>query len=517
MLSFDRRRLLLGLAAALAAGTPASGQVRAATSGPTSLRFGPARPFSFEGLRAQAQALSALPYRKVSPRAHAIIAGIDYDRVQKIRFRPDDALWAGTAQAYPASFFHLNRYSGDPVRIFAVEKASAREIAYNPAYFDYGDSGIDPRSVAGTGFAGFRLNNAQGNPSDWLAFQGASYFRSVGQDDQYGASARGLALNTGLPTPEEFPSFTQFWLEQNDRVVTIHARMESPSLTGAYRFDCRRDAVIVTDVHCDLFFRAPVERLGIAPLTSMYWYGENQRGPDWRPEVHDNDGLAIWNGKGERIWRPLVNPPRVQVNAFADTTPKGFGLMQRDREFADYQDDSAFYHKRPGVWVEPKGDWGAGAVDLVEIPTIDEVHDNIVAYWRPQNTPAKGDALSFDYRIHWQNQEPGYPASLARVVATRIGRPGIPASDTWDANARKFAIDFEGGDLAQMAVRFDVTPVVSTQGKVSGAYVTKLVGTNRWRALFDVTVDGPAPLDLRCYLKLGDRTLSETWIYQYFA
>jgi glucans biosynthesis protein len=226
----------------------------------------------------------------------------------------------------------------------------------------------------------------------------------------------------------------------------------------------------------------------------------------------------MWTGKGERIWRPLINPPVLQVNSFVDFAPKGFGLMQRDRDFANYQDDSTFYNKRPGIWVEPKGDWGAGAVQLVEIPTNDEIHDNIVAFWRPEKPVKAGDALSFDYRLYWQDAEPDYPGQLARVVATRIGRAGYPGAETWDPNARKFALDFEGGALAAMGVRFDVMPVVTSSGGLpSGAYAIKLVGTDRWRALFDVPVGGKQPIDLRCYLRLGDRTLSETWIYQYFA
>jgi glucans biosynthesis protein len=527
MLCFDRRMLLMGFGGCLGAWVGMGpNPTFSATSRPTTggLRFGPARPFSFDSLKAQAGALAARPYRSTPSPAGGIIQGIDFDKVQKIRFRPEDALWRGSAAAYPVSFFHLNKYSRDPVTIFALEGAgpimTAREIVYSPAYFDYGASGLDPRALGPLGFAGFRANNGPDNPSDWLAFQGASYFRTAGQDDQYGASARGLALNTALATPEEFPRFSQFWLAENGETLTIYALLEGPSVTGAYKFDCARKDGVVMDVHCDLFFRGAPERLGIAPLTSMYWYGENQRdrAADWRPEIHDNDGLAMWNGKGERIWRPLINPPHVQTNTFADQAPKGFGLIQRDRDFSDYQDDGAFYEKRPGIWVEPKGDWGAGAVELVEIPTSDEVHDNIVAYWRPQTPVKSGDTPSFDYRLTWQDNEPGYPADMARVVATRIGRAGIPGAESWDANARKFSLDFEGGPLAQMAPRFDIKPVVTaSSGAATDAYVTKVVGTNRWRALFDVPVDGKAPVDLRCYLRLGDKTLSETWIYQYFA
>jgi glucans biosynthesis protein len=526
MPSFDRRSMLLSLAAGLAALRP--GTLLAATSGLTQggLRLGPARPFSFDSLRSQAKALAARGYATPATPAASIIRGIDFDKVQKIRFRPEDALWRGQAEmTTPVSFFHLNKYALEPVRIFALDapspaKMSAREIIYSSAYFDYGESGLDPDALGRLGFSGFRANNAQDNPSDWLAFQGASYFRSAGEDNQYGASARGIAINTALSTPEEFPRFSQFWLAEAGETLTVYALLEGPSLAGAYKIDCTRHGTVVMDVHCDLFFRGPVERLGIAPLTSMYWYGENQRdrAPDWRPEIHDNDGLAIWTGKGERIWRPLINPPALQTNSFVDSSPKGFGLMQRDRDFANYQDDSAFYNKRPGIWVEPKTDWGAGAVQLVEIPTNDEIHDNIVAFWRPEKPVKSGDALSFDCRLYWQDGEPGYPAELARVVATRIGRAGIPGAESWPADARKFALDFEGGALAGMGVRFDIMPVVTSSGAApTGAYATKLVGTNRWRALFDVPVNGKQPIDLRCYLKLGDKTLSETWIYQYFA
>jgi len=273
------------------------------------------------------------------------------------------------------------------------------------------------------------------------------------------------------------------------------------------------------NVHCDLFCRAGIARLGVAPLTSMYWYGENERrkATDWRPEIHDSDGLALWTGKGERIWRPLINPPRVQTNAFMDTGPKGFGLMQRDRDFANYQDDGAFYNKRPSLWVEPKGDWGAGAVELVEIPTQDEIQDNIVAYWRPARELRKGDSLAFDYRLYWQNSEPAYPDTIAKVVATRLGRGGIPGQNPWPRDKQKFVVDFSGGQISSMPVRFDIAPVAAaSRGKVDNAHVLKVVGTDLWRASFDLQIEGSQPVDLRMFLRLGDKTLSETWLYQYF-
>jgi glucans biosynthesis protein len=507
----DRRLILAALSASL---LPSAAIAAALAPG---VRFGPPGDFSFAMLAARAKKNASQPYKAPAARAAQIIKAIDFDAVQKIRFRPDHLL--GPGATYPAAFFHLSRYSADPVILHAVEDGQAREILYGPDYFDYGASGLDPKALAGLGFSGFRLMEPKPQQGDWLAFQGASYFRSSGQDNQYGISARGIAINTAGTTPEEFPRFSEFWLDTHGPVVTVHALLDGPSITGAYTFDCVKNGTVVMNVHCELFFRAGISRLGVAPLTSMYWYGENERrkAADWRPEIHDSDGLAIWTGKGERIWRPLVNPPRVMTNSFADENPKGFGLMQRDRDFADYQDDGAYYNKRPGLWVEPKGDWGKGAVQLVEIPTEDEINDNIVAYWRPDGDIAAGGSRSFDYRLYWQDSEPAYPADLARTVATRLGRGGIPGQNPWPRDKQKFVVDFADGPLSQMQPRFDITPVVTTsRGKIDGAYALKVVGTDRWRAGFDLQADGKAPVDLRMFLKLGNKTLSETWLYQYF-
>ena len=520
MINLDRRLLL----AALSASVLPPGVALAAPSTGQAVRLGPPKDFSFAALAARAKKNAGQPYQAPQPRASHIIKDIDFDAVQKIRFRPDHALWAGGPAPDPVSFFHLNRYSADPVVLHALEDGKAREILYGPDYFDYGASGLDPKALVDLGFSGFRVMDGQNKPTDWLAFQGASYFRSSGQDAQYGASARGIAINTAAATAEEFPRFSEFWLDANGPVISIYALLDGPSITGAYKFDAMKNASktqagVIMNVHCDLFFRADISRLGVAPLTSMYWYGENERpkAADWRPEIHDNDGLALWTGKGERIWRPLIDPPQVMTNSFADVNPKGFGLIQRDRDFANYQDDGAFYNKRPGIWVEPKGDWGAGAVQLVEIPTDDETHDNIVAYWRPDRSVNAGDTMSFDYRLYWQNNEPAYPKSIAKAVATRLGRGGIPGQNPWPRDKHKFVVDFTGGPLMQMRQRYDIKPVVTaSRGQIDNAYVIKVVGGDRWRALFDVQVEGNTPVDLRMYLKLGEKTLSETWLYQYF-
>ena len=514
MLTIDRRLLLAGLSAAMA---PAP--VLAATQKPL-LRLGDAQPFSFDALVARAKKSATQPYVAPQKRAAATVKGINFDTMWKIRFRPDHALYRDDG-AYPIGFFHLNSLSWEGVRLYAVTNGLAREILYGAEYFDYAGSGVDPKVLGDMRFAGFRVMDGKEQKTDWLAFQGASYFRSSGGDGQYGASARGIALNTALATGEEFPRFTEFWLQEHGPVVTIHALLDGPSVTGAYKFDAMKNGTgVVMNVNCQLFFRTAISRLGVAPLTSMYWYGENERrkAADWRPEIHDSDGLSLWTGKGERVWRPLVNPPATQTNSFLDENPKGFGLMQRDRDFENYQDDGAFYNRRPGIWVEPKGNWGAGAVQLVEIPTTDEIHDNIVAYWRPDGDIAAGASRSYAYRLYWQDTDPAFPRGLARVAGTRMGRGGQAGSDIGNAPRRKFAVDFTGGPLATLQQRYDLkADLWASQGGFDAPYVLKVVGTNRWRAVFDLNYDGKGPIDIRCALRMPDgRLLSETWLYQYF-
>lgn len=482
-----------------------------------------ATPFSFDALRARAENLAKSAYAPMQPPAPDFTDVIDFDKHQSIQFQAEQSLWQDQPNAFAVRFFHLHQMAPTPVKINVVKSGMAKPYRYKREMFDYSGAEIDKPIPEDLGFAGFRVMNNDGGKTDWLAFQGASYFRSSGEDNQYGISARGIAANTAHATREEFPIFTEFWLEAGAGEVpsiVIYALLEGDSLTGAYRFEARQANGAIMDVHAALFIRNDVPRLGIAPLTSMYWFGENTRrqAVDWRPEIHDSDGLAIWTGSNERIFRPIVNPPTVQVNSFLDNNPKGFGLVQRDRAFENYQDDGAFYHRRPSVWVEPIGDWGEGEVQLVEIPTDDEIYDNIVAFWRPRKPAKAGDSLEVDYRLHWRNLQPYPPHEIAQVLATRIGRGGIPGQPrTIKENLKKFVIDFQGGPLSTMKARFDIEPVVTaSRGDISNQFVIKVVGTDRWRAFFDIAVTDEAPVDLRCFLRLEDKTLSETWLYQYF-
>jgi glucans biosynthesis protein len=412
----------------------------------------------------------------------------------------------------------MGRYARTPVKIHAVAAGQAREVLYSDSLFQMRDPALARRIEAATGFAGFRAMSPD-RRSDWLAFQGASYFRSSDPFDQYGLSARGLAVNTAVAGPESFPDFTAFWLERDVQGhLTVYASLEGEEVTGAYRIANRRGpAGLVQEVECALFFRKPVERLGVAPLTSMFWYGENESPAthDWRPEIHDSDGLAIWTGAGERIWRPLVDPPRVVTNAFADASPRGFGLLQRDRAFDHYQDDGVFYERRPSVWIEPVGNWGAGSVELVEIPTDDETNDNVVAFWTPAAPVRAGDALTYRYRMHWTAEEPVAPG-VARVVATRTGPGGRPGQAR-PRGMKKLVVDFEGGGLAGLTRDSGVEPRVSAnRGRIESAAAYPVVGTSLWRLMIDVTLLDADSADLRAYLHRNGAALTETWSYQIF-
>lgn len=502
----NRRDSLLAMAAAMVL----AGRARAAN--PASAAAG--EPFSWDRLKALAGQVARQPYRPVPPAPGT--GDIDYDEVNRIRFRDDRSLWRGDA-AHETRFFPLHRFASAPVQIAVVEGGRARPFAFSADMFDIlpAKGGRDFRLAKG--FAGFRLMDAKGR-GDWLAFQGASYFRSAGALDQYGLSARGLAINTGIDGREEFPVFTRFWLERGPGdAMTIYALMEGESVTGAYRFINRQTAAgPVQDVDASLILRRDVARLGLAPLTSMFWYGEGNRaqGIDWRPEIHDSDGLAMWNGAGERIWRPLTNPPTPTTNSFADRAPKGFGLLQRDRSVAHYQDDSAFYERRPNLWVEPKGDWGAGAVMLYEIPTTREIEDNIVAFWTPATAARARARYDVAYRLNWSGADPA-PAAIARAVDCWTGTAGRPGHEP-TPGARRLVADFTGGNLAGLDRQSGVEPAVTVAGgRLIEAFAYPVVGQpGRWRLIADIAKPAGAAADIRAYLRHRGGALGETLIYQ---
>jgi len=492
---------------------------------PAGTRFiGEPQPFDYAWLKGRARALAAAPYEAPSAVLPPEISALDWDKFQQIRFRNDHALWANDKLKLQAKFFHLGLFFKESVHMHEVSGGVAREIAYDTGMFDYGKSGVQKDALpADLGFAGFRVNVHPDFERDMAAFLGASYFRAVGEELQYGLSARGLAVDCGLNRAEEFPRFTSFWLERpadGSKRLTVYALLDSPSITGAYRFEIIPDATLVMDVDVALYPRKAIERLGIAPLTSMFQCGSHDRrmATDWRPQIHDSDGLALWTGSGEWIWRPLNNPAGLRFNAFLDENPRGFGLLQRDRNFDHYQDDGVFYDRRPSLWVQPRGNWGAGAVQLVEIPTVDETFDNIVAFWNPATKPQPGQELLLAYRLYWGGEPPPTRAMpLARCVATYTGLGGVVGQKR-NYYSRRFAVDFAGGDFSLLGDKAKVEAVITaSRGKVELVSARPQGAINGWRAMFDLRPDGDstAPIDIRMHLQSDGQVLSETWLYQW--
>jgi periplasmic glucans biosynthesis protein len=511
----SRRELLL---AALATGALPLGWPRAAAA---EIRTGEPTPFAFETLRALARELAEAPYAPAPIGDEALLESIDYDLHNQITFREDATLWGDVEGAAKVRFFHPGRYFKAPVEINVVEDGTARELLFSPDVFDMPE-GHPAHRLTQAGFAGFRVMDPAAE-NDWLAVLGAAYFRTSGWSGQFGLSARGLAIDAGGPGPEEFPRFSRFWLEQApEGGVVIYALLESARATGAYRLATAREEGkgVFQDIDASVFLRGDVERLGIAPLTSMFWYGKNNRwiGPDWRPEIHDSDGLEMHLANGEHIWRPLNNPPRVTANAFGAHGVRGFGLAQRERSFEEYQDDGVFYEKRATAWIEPKGDWGAGSVMLVELPTNDEIHDNIVAFWNPAEPAAAGREYDLGYRLSWVKDTPEIPA--ASFIATRIGAGGVPGQPR-PANVVKFVCDLDGKGLEGLDRSSGVEAVVeASRGTLDLVVAFPIATTDRWRVTFDLDIGPPdpadAPIDLRMYVSHDGKAMSETWLYQVF-
>ena len=479
-----------------------------------------AQTFGFDDVVARARALSGTAQRLPENNLSQELLDLDYDQYRDIRFRPDRALWRDARLPFEVQFFHPGFHYRRPVRIHEITVAGVRDVPFAREQFDYGKNRIDTAKLRAPGFAGFRVHFPLNSPKykdEVLVFLGASYFRALGKNQTYGLSARGLAVDTALGSGEEFPSFTEFWIERpaaNATQLTLYALLDSRRVTGAYRFVIKPGLDTIIDVGARIFLREQVTKLGIAPLTTMYLFGENQPnapGTDFRPEVHDSDGLSIHAGTGEWIWRPLVNPKRLLVSSFALNNPVGFGLQQRDRRFSHYEDLEARYERRPGVWVQPVGGWGAGRVELVQIPTPDETNDNIVAYWVPDTLPQLRQPLAVEYRLLWQMDNAQRPPQSYVTQSRRGHGYRRQADDSID-----FVVDFEGPALAKLPADAKVEPVVTGDNiEVREANVYPNGVTNGYRmTLRFKRVDDAKPVELRAFLRdANGGTISETWSY----
>jgi glucans biosynthesis protein len=518
---------LLGLGILLAGVLPSIGSAAGTTPIPMSDGV-------FEKVSARAQRLAASPYQAPVKVLPPELAALTYDQHRDIRFKPERALWRKEGLPFEVMFFHPGWLFAEPVRVHEVSADGSREISVDSSDFDYGKNVLQPAGWPKLGFAGLRVHYALNNAAykdELVVFLGASYFRALGRGQRYGLSARGLAIDTvgrdgQAVQGEEFPRFSEFWLERpapGAASLTVHALLESPRATGAYTFVVTPGESTVTEVRARLFLRkgSRVATLGVAPLTSMFLHGENQAdASDFRPEVHDSDGLQVVTGEGEWIWRPLVNPirpRRVLTTSFATRNPRGFGVMQRDRSFRAYEDLEARYELRPSAWVEPIGDWGTGRVELVLLPTDEEIHDNVVAYWMPDQLPAPGQPLDLRYRLSWQMSKEQKPPQ-SWVAQSRRGK----SYGQLKPGEEKFVLDFEGPVLGRLPGEAALEPVVSTSANArlleAVAYRNEVTGGWRLtlrvqRTDMDVPEDRRQPLELRAFLRHQAGAVSETWSY----
>lgn len=506
------RLLPLGLLLALAAALPA----RAASDAAARV----AGDLTFDAVARRAQDLAAGPYAPDRPELPPYLANLDYDKYRDIRFRRDESLWRQEGLPFQVQFFPRGFLFKDRVTVNVVDGGKSTPVAFRHDLFDYGKNQVPEQMPADLGFAGLRLMSAINRPDvfdEVAVFLGASYFRAVGRDLNYGITARGLAIDTGLPSQEEFPVFREFWVVKPAKDATrieVYALLDSESVSGAYRFSIHPGAETTIDVNARLFFRKGVEKLGLAPLTSMFFHGEDTDRfmDDFRPEVHDSDGLLVETGYGERIWRPLVNPVGLRISNFVVENPRSYALLQRDRDFRSYEDLEAHYQNRPSLVVEPQGQWGKGVVELVEIPSSAERYDNIAVFWTPERRTERGQQLDVAYRLRFA-RDPEAGMLGGRAVSTRIGAGG---TDVLDPSKRKFVVDFAGETLAKLSPETPVEAVVATNsGQVSKPVVQANPQTHGWRLFFELTPDGNRPADLRAFLRNGPDVLSETWSFRW--
>ena len=480
----------------------------------------------FNAIEARAKSLAQDDFKPIEANIPDELANMNYDQYRSIHFRPEASLWRGES-LFEIQLFHPGFLYREPVVLHMASSAGDPSLKFKQDFFNYVGqaealAGKAPENI---GFAGFRVHyplNTNEYKDEFLVFQGASYFRLVGPGQVYGLSARGLAIDTAESSGEEFPVFREFWLvkpEPDQTRLVLYALLDSPSVTGAYRFEITPGAPTEMGVEARLFARRDIKKLGIAPLTSMFHHGENTTRfvDDFRPEVHDSDGLLVAAANGEWIWRPLSNHRALRVSSLVDENPRGFGLLQRDRDFNHYLDMEADYELRPSLWVMPQGEWGKGRVELVEIPTDSEVNDNIVAYWVPEQVFKAGETRRFSYRLRTFDQHLAEQGG-ARVLRTRIGWGAVPGqSNPPPHSKRQFVIDFRGGELENLSADVPLeAELQKNSGTMTDLMVTRLPDQKTWRVSFKLEPEGNNLVDMRMFIKLRDQRLTEVWSYVWY-
>lgn len=501
----------LGLAAIVAGAEPAQAQ---ATTPQAAIQaaLGEGQRFTAQGVADLARTLSRRPFLAPPNDLPEPFGGLNYEQYIAIKPTPSGRLWEGEGRGFVAEPLPRGFVFSAGVTLFTVEDGGIRRITFDRGRFDFGGMKL-PENLPDLGFSGFRLlaTSPDGPPLDFAIVQGATFFRSLARGQNYGIQTRALTLKPADARGEEFPIFRAFWLERptpGTNALVVHALIDSESVAGAVRMTFRPGDVTIVDVETTLFPRVALEHVGLGGMGATYLFGPNVRrgNDDIRPAVYEASGLQILNGQGEWIWRPLNNPDTLQISAFLDQNPRGFGLVQRERDFAAFQDDAQHLERRPSLWIEPIGEWAQGAVQLIEIPSDSEINDNILAYWRPKAPMAAGSEVSLAYRQFWCWAPPERPA-LATVASTRSGRGTTN-------RRRRFIVEFAGDTLASPAP--DLRPVLSAApGTIVDARLWPYPAAKVVRVSFELDPGGETACEMRLVLQVGDKPLTETWLYRW--
>lgn len=498
-----RRRAFLGGSAALISAPVFGARADTVPSGDAG---GPA------DLSRLARDMAQRPYQPSRAPLPPPFAGLSYDAYRGIRPIPGRAGGLATGRGFVADLLPPGLYFPDPVEIEIASDDGFRKVPFTPDLFSFEPRYFDaiPDTAPGAGFSGLRLRHALNAPDvmdEVMVVQGASYFRAIGRAMAYGLSARALALGTGGPGPEEFPRFTHLRLHagQGDS-IRMEGVIDSPALAAYLDMTLHPGGDTRMGLDITLHPRRDIDDIGVAPLTSMFLKGPMRAAvsDDFRPRVHDSDVLYIENGAGEQLWRPIANPARIETSAFVDDAPVSFGLFQSARRFDDFQDTEARYHDRPSAIVRPRGDWGRGAVMLVEIPTDTEFMDNIVAFWRPDAPLRSGGAYAFSYDLEWTVSAPDHGQPV-RIVQSRSGREHAREG------VRRFVIDIAGG-------ADDLTPDIaaSDEAQIEGIALFALPGERGMRLTFLMAPQDRDAVDLRVVLRDGGgRSVGPVWLHRW--
>ncbi|MFA7496935.1 MAG: glucan biosynthesis protein [Acidithiobacillus sp.] len=470
--------------------------------------------FSFARLQQTARKLAQSPWHRRTVRVNKQLRQLGPRAYGHILDK--HPLWHRRSLPFEVLFYPLGHTFDHPVHFYIIKHGRSFRLRYNPKIFATSGRGSQIQPPQKGGYAGFSLLYPLDTPpyhNEFISFLGASYFRAVGKGAVYGTSARGLGIDTALPSGEIFPYFQKFWLQRpqpNARHMVIYALLNSPLITGAYRFIVKPGTSTRVQVYAVLFPRKKIQQLEIAPLSSMYWHGRGRgvRAGDWHPQQHDSSDLIMANGDGEWLTRPLNNPLYTEVSRFQLHNPKGFGLFQQDRHFSNYEGIVTQYQKRPSVWIQPENHWGHGQVELVELPTNNRNLDNIVTFWVPAQPPKPGSKLSVRYELRFFRSAKSLPPG-GHPVATYLGH--LAHSD----GTRQIVVDFAGGGLGNLPPN---TPVraqftLSSGAKLLNTAVYKNSINHQWQVVANVQPAKHHPSNVRLFLESHGQVLTDTWTY----